>query len=250
MARKSASSNIELSVVIPAFDEERRLGPTLARVCGYLRKHHPRHEVLVVDDGSRDGTAQLVRQASKKDRRLRLLLQGSNQGKGAAVARGVREAQGTAVLFSDADLSTPIEELASLWRHLKEGADIAIGSRALDRARVGKHQPLYREAAGRAFNAMVRLLTVQGIHDTQCGFKLFDAAAAKRIFALQQVPRFGFDVEALYLARKLGLKIDEVPVRWENSPETKVRPVRDGARAFLDLGLIRLYDLQGRYAAI
>jgi dolichyl-phosphate beta-glucosyltransferase len=250
LAGERASGKPGLSVLIPAYDEERRLGPTLAKVSAYLRKRHPRHEVLVIDDGSRDGTAQLARAASKKDPRVRLILQGRNQGKGAAVARGAREARGSALLFSDADLSTPIEELSQLLGRLRDGADIAIGSRALDRTRVGRHQPLYREAAGRAFNAMVRLLAVQGIRDTQCGFKLFDAAVAKRIFAAQQVPRFGFDVEALYLARKLGLRIDEVPVRWENSPETKVRPVRDGARAFLDLGLIRYYDLMGRYAGI
>ena len=243
------ASRLALSVVIPAYNEERRLGPTLKTVCAYLARRHPRYEVLVVDDGSRDSTVALAQRLAK-GRRVRVLQAGSNIGKGAAVALGVREAKGAAVLFSDADLSTPIEELEPLLRQLKAGADIAIGSRALDRARVAKRQPFYREAAGRLFNTAVRLLTVAGIHDTQCGFKLFKVAAAKRLFATQQVPRFGFDVELLFLAKKLGMQVAEIPVRWVNSPETKVRPVRDGARAFLDLALIRFYDLQGRYRGL
>lgn len=237
-----------LSVVIPAYNEERRLGPTLARVSAYLRRRRLSHEIIVVDDGSKDSTREMVKSMAKKIRGLRLAAQGSNQGKGAAVKRGVAEAKGGRILFSDADLSTPIEELARLWSCLDRGFQIAIGSRALDRGRITKRQPFYREAAGRVFNRMVRLFTLSGISDTQCGFKLFEAKAARRIFAAQQVPRFGFDVEALYLARKFGYKIAECPVRWENSPETKVRPIADGARTFLDLGLIRWYDWRGRYS--
>ena len=238
----------ELSVVIPAYNEERRLGATLARVRQFLGARSV--EVLVVDDGSSDSTPAMVVELAKKWKALRLVRLEANAGKGAAVARGVAEAKGRLVLFSDADLSTPIEELPRLQAALKAGAAIAIGSRALDRARIGVHQPFYREAGGRLFNKLVQALTVPGIRDTQCGFKLFEAGAAKRLFAKQQVRRFGFDVEVLYLARKLGLGIAELAVRWENSPETKVRPVRDGLRAFLDLGLIRLYDLQGRYQGL
>ena len=234
--------------MVPAFNEERRLGATLARLRQFLGARSA--EVLVVDDGSSDSTPAMVLALAKKWKTLRLVSLGANAGKGAAVARGVHEAQGRFILFSDADLSTPIEELPRLQAALKAGASIAIGSRALDRARIGVHQPFYREAGGRLFNKLVQALTVPGIRDTQCGFKLFEAAAAKRLFAKQQVRRFGFDVEVLYLARKLGLGIAELPVRWENSPETKVRPVRDGLRAFLDLGLIRLYDLQGRYQGL
>jgi dolichyl-phosphate beta-glucosyltransferase len=239
-----------LSIVIPAYNEERRLGPTLQKVDAYARKARLSFELLVVDDGSSDGTAALVRQMAKKMKSLRLVSPGFNQGKGAAVKAGVLAAKGARILFSDADLSTPIEELPNLQAALKAGADIAIGSRALDRARISVRQPIYREAAGRLFNQLVQLLSVPGIHDTQCGFKLFESKAGKRLFACQQVPRFGFDVEVLYLARKAGYKIAEVSVTWVNSPETKVRPIRDGGRAFLDLALIRLYDWQGRYKGL
>jgi dolichyl-phosphate beta-glucosyltransferase len=245
---KKPSAAPDLSIVVPAFNEERRLGPTLSRLRDYLGRR--KAEVLVVDDGSTDATAALVQGLAKRWKGLRLLSLGANAGKGAAVRRGVEEARGRRILFSDADLSTPIEELPRLEAALASGFAVAIGSRALDRARVGVRQPFYREAGGRLFNKLVQALTVAGIEDTQCGFKLFDAAAAKRLFARQQVPRFGFDVELLYLARRCGYRIAELPVRWENSPETKVRPVRDGLRAFLDLGLIRFYDLQGRYQGL
>jgi dolichyl-phosphate beta-glucosyltransferase len=248
LARRAPAPACDLSVVVPAFNEERRLAPTLLRLQAYLRQR--RVEVLVVDDGSTDSTAALVRAMARRWKALRLVGLGANAGKGAAVRRGVMEARGRAVLFSDADLSTPIEELPRLEAALKNGFSIAIGSRALDRARVGLRQPFYREAGGRLFNKLVQAFTVSGIEDTQCGFKLFEAAAAKRLFSRQQVPRFGFDVEVLYLARRCGYRIAELPVRWENSPETKVRPVRDGLRAFLDLGLIRIYDLQGRYQGL
>ena len=236
-----------LSIVIPAYNEERRLGPSLDAVAAYLGRRGLDGEVLVVDDGSTDGTAALVRARQAGFPGLALLSLGSNQGKGAAVRAGVLAAGAPRILFTDADLSTPMDELPALEAALGQGAEIAVGSRALDRARVSVHQPFYREAGGRVFNAVVQLLSVPGIQDTQCGFRLFTAEAGRRLFAAQRVPRFGFDVELLYLARKAGYRIAEVPVRWVNSPESKVRPVRDGARAFLDLGLIRWHDLKGRY---
>lgn len=239
-----------LSVVIPAYNEERRLGATLGALKAFLRRRRLSAEVWVVDDGSNDGTPALVRRAARSWRGLRLLALGSNQGKGAAVRAGVLAARGREILFSDADLSTPLEELDALRRALRAGADIAIGSRALDRARIGVRQPLYRELAGRLFNRVVQAFGVPGIQDTQCGFKLFKAPVAKRLFAAQQVPRFGFDVELLFLARRAGYRVAEVPVRWINSPETKVRPIRDGGRAFLDVALIRLYHAQGRYRGV
>lgn len=239
-----------LTIVIPAYNEERRLGPSLGTLQAFLRQHRLSAEVLVVDDGSSDGTAALVRAHARRFKGLRLLPLGVNQGKGAAVKAGVLAARGRRILFSDSDLSTPLEELFALQKALRKGVGIAIGSRALDRARTSVRQPLYRELAGRLFNSAVRLLSVHGISDTQCGFKLFDAAVAKRLFALQQVPRFGFDVEVLFLAQSAGIGIAEVPVRWVNSPETKVRPIRDGGRAFLDLAMIRLYQLQGRYRGL
>lgn len=246
--RPARASAPDLTVVVPAYNEERRLGPTLARLKAYLKGRSV--EVLVVDDGSSDSTVALVRSLAKQWPALKLRALGSNQGKGAAVRHGVATARGKRILFSDADLSTPIEELPRLEAALKSGAAIAIGSRALDRARTSVRQPFYREVGGRVFNKLVQALTVPGIEDTQCGFKLFDAAVAKRLFAQQQVPRFGFDVEVLYLARKAGYRVAELPVRWVNSPETKVRPVRDGLRAFFDLALIRVYDLQGRYKGL
>lgn len=236
-----------LSVVIPAYNEERRLGQSLTKMLAYLKSRRQPFEVIVVDDGSRDATAPLVRRFSAKDKRVRLIMNGGNRGKGASVRRGVEAAKGSLILMSDADLSTPIEELQSLEKVLQD-AELAIGSRALDRSSIKKHQPFYREAGGRLFNLLVRLLTLGGIHDTQCGFKLFRAEAAKAIFPMQQVPRFGFDVEILYLARKQGYRIVEVSVAWENSPESKVRPIRDGLRTFLDLALIRWYDFRGRYS--
>jgi dolichyl-phosphate beta-glucosyltransferase len=237
----------DLSIVIPAFNEERRLGPSLELLRAFVRKRRLKAEVLVVDDGSDDGTAALVQKRSRSFPGLRLIAQPRNLGKGAAVKAGVLASRGKQILFTDADLSTPLEELTPLQDALRSGAAIAIGSRALDRTRIAVRQPLYREAAGRLFNRLVQLVSVPGIRDTQCGFKLFEAAAAKRLFARQQVPRFGFDVEVLFLARRAGYRIAELPVRWVNSPETKVRPIRDGGRAFLDLALIRLYQLQGRY---
>lgn len=239
-----------LSVIIPAFNEERRLGPTLGRVRAYLAKRRLSHEVLVVDDGSTDGTLALAKGLAKSWKDLRVLSLGQNQGKGAAVRAGVLLARGRQLLFSDADLSTPIEELDRLQPWLAKGYPVVIGSRALDRGLIRVRQPFYREAAGRAFNRLARLLLLAGLGDTQCGFKLFDAAAGRRLFALQRVPRFGFDIEFLYLARKAGLPVKEVAVRWENSPETKVRPFRDGARTFLDLALIRLYDQRGYYRSL
>lgn len=239
-----------LSIVIPAYNEEGRLGPSLARTRDFLRRHRLRAEVLVVDDGSTDATPDLVRRLARGWKALRLLALERNQGKGAAVRAGVLAARGRCILFSDADLSTPLEELPLLQARLDLGADIAIGSRALNRAKVEVSQPLYRVLAGRSFNLMVQLLSLRGIQDTQCGFKLFTAAAARRCFSVQQVPRFGFDVEVLFLARKAGYRIDEVPVRWINSADSRVRPFRDGGRAFLDLALIRLYDWQGLYRGL
>jgi dolichyl-phosphate beta-glucosyltransferase len=236
-----------LSLIIPAYNEEQRLGPSLAKILHYLKKSRLKFEVLVVDDGSSDGTVALVQALLRREKSLKLIRNPRNLGKGASVKAGVARAKGSAILFSDADLSTPIQELPRLMKKLDEGFAVAIGSRALERQRILRHQPFYREAAGRVFNLLVRLLTLRGIKDTQCGFKLFEAKAAKRIFKLQRVPRFGFDVEALFLAKKFGMPVAECAVAWENSPETKVRPIADGLRTFLDLALIRSYDWRGLY---
>jgi dolichyl-phosphate beta-glucosyltransferase len=241
---------LSLSIIIPAFNEERRLGPSLDRVEAYVRRRRLSCEVLVVDDGSTDSTVKVALQRKRRFQGLRVLSQGVNRGKGAAVKAGVLDARAPRILFSDADLSTPIEDLEVLEAAMEQGADLVLGSRALDRTRTTVRQPFYREAGGRLFNAMAQAFSVPGIQDTQCGFKLFTAELGRRIFRVQAVPRFGFDVELLFLARKAGYRISEVPVSWVNSPETKVRPIRDGGQAFLDIVLIRLYDWQGRYKGL
>lgn len=240
---------IGLSIVIPAYNEERRLPTTLERIAAYLREHSWEDaEVLVVDDGSTDGTAGVVEQSRAHYPWLRLVRNPGNRGKGYSIRHGVMEAQGAWILFTDADLSAPIEELA----RLKEAADrlgarVAIGSRALDRSLIEVHQSFFRENAGRLFNLLLRVLTGMPFHDTQCGFKLFEGQAAKEIFARQQIDRFGFDAEVLYIGRLLGYRIVEVPVRWAHSEGTRVSMLRDSASMFVDLFRVRWFHWTGRY---
>ena len=225
----------DLSVVVPAFDEEARLGPTLERIGPWCRVHHPEHEILVVDDGSRDRTAEVARAVPG----VTVLELGRNRGKGAAVRAGMLAAAGRRVLFSDADLATPIEELAKLWAELDRGADIAIASRALPGADIRTRQHPARELMGRTFNLMVRALVMGGIKDTQCGFKLFTGEAARDLFGRSTVDGFAFDVEILWLARG-RYRIAEVPVVWHHVDESKVSPGTDAARMFIDIARLRL----------
>lgn len=224
-----------LSVVIPAYNEERRLGETLRRVDAFLAPLPADYELIVVDDGSSDGTAAAARAFSPARGRLRLLRNRRNRGKGASVRRGLAAARGGRVLFSDADLSTPITELPRLDAALDRGAAVAIGSRAVRGSRVLIPQPLYRMLMGKIFNRFVQLLVLPGLHDTQCGFKLFTREAARAIFRRQTLCGFGFDVEVLYLARRQGWAVAEVPVEWRNSLQSRVSPGRDSLRMFLDL---------------
>ncbi len=237
-----------LSVVIPAFNEEQRLPATLETVRSYLKtKSLDFVEVLVVDDGSQDRTAAVVRECAAADPRIRLLQNPGNRGKGYAVRHGFTEAIGDWVLFTDADLSAPIEELDKLAAVIAEtGSAGAIGSRALNRALVGRHQSLARELSGRTFNLLMRLATGLPYHDTQCGFKVLSRAAARAVATCQQIDGFGFDVEILYIAKKRGFRIVEVPVRWFNAEGSKVS-LWNGMQAFLDPWKVRWYDLQGRY---
>lgn len=237
-----------LSIVIPAYNEERRLPATLEAVRGYLEtKQLDFVEVVVVDDGSRDGTAALVERASAEDRRVRLVKNPGNRGKGYAVRHGMQEARGEWVLFSDADLSAPIEELDKLEAAIeKAGADGAIGSRALDRALVGKRQSVLREFSGRVFNLVMRLVTGLPYRDTQCGFKMFRQDVARELAARQQSDGFGFDVEILYIAKRRKKRILEVPVRWFNVEGTKVS-LWNGVAAFADPLRVRWNDLKGLY---
>lgn len=231
-----------LSVVIPAFNEAARLPPTLRQIALALGTRP--HEIIVADDGSFDGTAEHALALGLPG--LRVLRSEHNRGKGDAVRRGMLAARGARRLMTDADLSTPIADLDRLDARLDAGADVAIGSRAVSGAQVEVHQSRYREAMGRAFNACVRALLLPDLHDTQCGFKLWTAAAAERAFACSRLDGFGFDVEVLYVARRAGLRIDEVGVTWRNDAATRVTLGR-GARAFSDLVAIRCNGALGRY---
>lgn len=239
-----------ISIVIPAYNEERRLPSALHSVVSYITaKGWSFFEVLVVDDGSSDATAACVEEFERHHPEVRLLRNPGNRGKGYAVRHGILETRGDWVLFTDADLSAPIEELEKLLAAARAGeASIAIGSRALNRSLIGVHQPFLREQAGRVFNLLMRILTGLPFWDTQCGFKLFEGAAAREIFRRQRIDRFGFDVEVLFLARKLGFRTVEVPVRWNHAAGTSVKMLRDSLSMFLDLLRVRWCYWRGRYA--
>jgi dolichyl-phosphate beta-glucosyltransferase len=237
-----------LSIVIPAYNEERRLPPTLAAVRAYLdARMYPDAEIIVVDDGSRDGTAALVEAAAREDSRVHLLRNPGNRGKGYSIRHGMLEARGEWILFSDADMSAPIEELDKLLQAAQERrAQVAIGSRALDRSLIGVHQSRLRELIGIFLNRVMQVVTGLRFADTQCGFKLYARDAARLIFARQQLDGFSFDVEDLCIARVLAIPATEVAVRWNNVEGTKVG-IMVGPQFFLDLLLIQYYRLAGRY---
>lgn len=238
-----------ISIIIPAFNEELRLPATLDRVAEYLNgRDFSSSEVIIVDDGSTDGTAMAAGRYAERDARVRLLKNPGNRGKGYSVRHGMLEAHGEWRLFTDADLSAPIEELDKLLKAAEESnASVAIGSRALDRSLIQIHQSFFRETAGRVFNLLVRLLTGLPFWDTQCGFKLFSASAAREVFRRQRLERFGFDVEALFIARKLRFRSVEVPVRWSHAEGTKVRMLKDSLEMFADLVRVRWNYLCGLY---
>jgi dolichyl-phosphate beta-glucosyltransferase len=235
---------MNLSIVIPAYNEEKRIGKTLERIREYLKKRKFDYEIIVVDDGSKDKTSEVV--YSSKDKRIRLFRNEVNKGKGYSVKRGMLEARNELILFSDSDLSTPIEELDNFLKYLPN-YDVIIASRNMKGSKIKVKQPFFRQMLGRIFPLIVRLLTVRRIKDTQCGFKLFKKEAAKRIFSKMTIDRFGFDVEALYLAKKYKFKIKELPVVWVNDTASTVNPVKDSARMLVDLIRIRINDLSGRY---
>ncbi|MBL0158606.1 MAG: glycosyltransferase family 2 protein [Bryobacterales bacterium] len=237
-----------LSIIIPAYNEEQRLPASLDTVRAYLAtKSFDFVEVLVINDGSSDGTAAIVRDFAARDRRIRLIENPGNRGKGYSVRHGMTEASGEWVLFTDADLSAPIEELDQLASAIAEsGADGAIGSRALNRKLVGRHQSLARELSGRTFNLVMRFATGLPYRDTQCGFKVLSRAAARTVAQRQQSEGFGFDVEILYIAKKHGFRVLEVPVRWFNAEGSKVS-LWNGMQAFLDPWKVRWNDLKGLY---
>ena len=227
-----------LSVVVPAYNEELRLRESLPAIIAYLSAQSYGWEILVVDDGSSDNTGVVAAELGR-GHPLRVLRNEPNAGKGASIRRGMMEARGRYRLFSDADLSTPVAELEKFWPAVADGCDVVIGSRALPESKLEVRQAAYREMMGRIFNVLVRVLLVRGIHDTQCGFKLFSEKAARDVFPKQKLRGFAFDVELLMLAQRAGMKIREVPVRWINSPASKVSALRDSTRMFLDLLALR-----------
>ena len=231
---------LELSVVIPAFNEAERIGPALASIREYVGFKGFEAEIIVVDDGSRDGTAERAGAALDGFAASRIIRFPRNRGKGAAVKAGVLEARGDLILFSDADLSTPISEVEKLLPWIAGAADIVIGSRALPGADIQVRQRALRESMGKFFNRLVRILVLSGIPDTQCGFKLFRRDAARSVFAESRIRGFGFDVEILALCVRRGYRVRQVPVVWRNSPPSRVRIVRSSLGMIADLVRIRL----------
>jgi len=235
------------SIIIPAYNEGARVGATLEKVLAHVAKLGWDAEIIAVDDGSRDNTGEIIRGYAEKNPRLRLLQNPGNRGKGYSVRNGMLHAQGELLLFSDADLSAPIEEADKLFGAIAGGADIAIGSRWLRRDLQTQRQPFYRQIFGRIFNLMLRITLGLTFKDTQCGFKAFTRDAAMTIFPLQKIERWGFDPELLYLARKLQFKVAEVPVEWAHSEGTRISPLRDGTRMFLEMLKIRWNAIIGEY---
>jgi dolichyl-phosphate beta-glucosyltransferase len=236
----------DLSIIIPSFNEELRLPGTLEQIAAFLPNLGRETEILVVDDGSRDRTAEVAESFRKTLPNLRVIFNGVNRGKGFSVRHGMLEARGRNVLFTDADLSAPIEEAPKLLDALKT-YDVAIGSRALDRKLITVHESPFREFAGIIFNTIVRIILRLPFVDTQCGFKVFRRERCRILFEQQRIERFGFDPELLYLARHHGLRTIEIPVRWGHSPATKVNMFRDSIHMFLDVFTIRWNAILGRY---
>jgi glycosyltransferase involved in cell wall biosynthesis len=233
--------------VIPAYNESARIGQTLERVLACVDRQGWDAEVLVVDDGSEDRTVEIVRGWMERSTRLRLVRNVGNRGKGYSVRNGLLQAAGEVVMFTDADLSAPMEEAERLLAAIQEGADVAIGSRWMDRTRQTIHQPLYRRFFGRCFNWVTRTVMGLPFKDTQCGFKAFTRAAAQVIFRLQRIERWGFDPEVLFIARKLGYTIREVPVTWGHDERSRMSYLRDGLKMLEEMAAIRGNSLAGRY---
>jgi dolichyl-phosphate beta-glucosyltransferase len=236
------------SIVIPAYNEGQRLGATLEKVLAYVRQEGWDAEVVVVNDGSRDSTAEIVREFAQKNPILRLIENPGNRGKGYSVRNGILNSIGDIVVFSDADLSSPIEEMPKLLGALSAGADIAIGSRWLRAELQTQRQSLHRQLFGRVFNLLLRITLGLQFKDTQCGFKAFTRRAAQKILPLQRIERWGFDPEILFLARQFGFRVVEVPVRWGHSGGTRINPMLDGAKMFGEMLRIRWYSITGKYA--
>lgn len=235
----------QISVVIPAYNEEKRIEKTLRKVIEYCKKKFARYEIIVVDDCSDDNTRKIALKYKKEN--VRILKNNINKGKGYSVKRGILEARYDLVLFSDADLATPIEELSKFLEYTGKGHDIVIASRNLKESKIKIEQPFYRQLMGRTFPLLVELLVLRGFKDTQCGFKLFKTAIAKKIVSRQTINGFSFDVELLFIAKKLKLKIKELPVVWIDQKGSKVSPFKDSFRMLADIMRIRVNGLRDVY---
>jgi dolichyl-phosphate beta-glucosyltransferase len=235
------------SIVIPAYNESGRIPATLRSVLDCIHERNWSAEVIVVDDGSRDRTAEVVRAIAAGVPEVRLVQNPGNRGKGYSVRNGMLQALGDVVMFTDADLSAPMEEAEGLFAAIADGADIAIGSRWLERTRQTIRQPLYRQIFGRCFNAVTRMVMGLRFADTQCGFKAFTRKAAQTVFQLQTIERWGFDPEILFIGLKRGFRIDEVPVSWAHDERSRMSYLKDGMRMLQDIAIVRWNALLGRY---
>jgi len=235
------------SIVIPAYNEEIRIEATLDRVLAYVYAQKWNAEILVVNDGSKDATREIVLRYAAAHPILQLVDNPGNRGKGFSVRNGVLHSKGKLIVFTDADLASPIEESEKLLAALNAGADVAIGSRWLDSSLQTRKQPFYRRVLGRIFNLALRVILGMNFRDTQCGFKAFKRTAAQAVFPLQIIERWGFDPEIVFLAQRLGFRVEEVAVKWAHQENTKISPIKDGLRMFTELLTIRWYALTGRY---
>jgi dolichyl-phosphate beta-glucosyltransferase len=238
----------QYSIVIPAYNEGARISGALESVVAFVREHGWSAEVIVVNDGSRDKTAEIVEEFAANAPEVKLLQNPGNRGKGYSVRHGILKSVGEVVMFTDADLSAPIEEAVGLVAAIADGADIAIGSRWLERTRQTIRQPLYRQIFGRCFNGVTRAVMGLPYADTQCGFKAFTRAAAQTIFQLQTIERWGFDPEILFIALKRGYRIVEVPVSWAHDERSKISYLKDGMRMLQDIAIVRWNAMLGRYS--
>lgn len=240
--------NPSISIIVPAYNEEQRLPESIAKIDTYFASISSPYEIIIVNDGSTDSTAKLATEIASLHSYVRVIHLKKNRGKGYAVRIGTQEAKGQYILFSDADLSTPIFEVEKLLLYLGKGYDIAIGSRKMPHSCIEVRQPWYRELMGNLLSIIVHLLVVPGFSDTQCGFKCLTQKSAKKIFREQKIDGFIFDVEVLYLAHKYGFSVKEVPVIWRDSPKTSVKLIRDSIKMLLGLLKIRYNDLKGIYS--
>jgi len=239
-----------LSVVVPAYNEEKCIRSTIERIYDFLEKNFKSYEIIVVDDGSTDRTCKIVSELSGRIKDLKLLRNAGQSGKGESVKRGMMQASSEYILFSDADLSTPIEEITTFLNYAENGAEVIIGSRAAEGANILKKQSFLRQNMGRTFNFLVQIFLFSGIKDTQCGFKCFSKKAAEALFKGQRIRGFCFDAEVLYIAKKKGYEIKEVPVTWVNRQDSRVTLVRGALGMLLDIFRIKVNGMIGRYETV